>query len=472
MRNYLCVLFFLIFAVLQENCSTTKNNTSKRAIYVSSLDGDDKNTGLSPAVPLKTISVALERSDSVFLKAGDTFYETLPIKGKYVSRYGEGERPKFCGYKRIITPHWEKAGENIWRISLVENNYSGFIVNGPSKSNDIGCIHDYDTDEIHGKKVRFKNQLTNNWEIWQTERFDNDTPAEEFDSLYLYLTSDPNTMNLEFSVRDGACQMRNSTIDGLSFSGFGFGIAAKSNVTIRNCRLDAIGGRTFLGGEWYECYGNGIEFYVSENISDCLVEKNYITRCYDCAVTIQGANCGNSTPRNILIRKNLITNCGQAWEDWLNNNKDVVYQHCEFAENICLFSGETGFDYPDYRNVKRCHVLGYNTTGPKEMVIRNNIFVGGNYYCSTLYDGAYMTNIWKENTCYIDRSSYLLSDANGKIEQIFPPEQKNKVDDIIAIEAYRERTGDNGTRFYFYSQRKIEKLASKLKKKYIKKYNF
>ena len=88
----------------------------------------------------------------------------------------------------------------------------------------------------------------------------------------------------------------------------GHGISAKSNSTIRDCEIDAIGGKTQVGYEVFTSLGNGIEFYVSENIRDCLVENCQISRCYDCGISIQGSVCGLATPSNICIKNNFSRN--------------------------------------------------------------------------------------------------------------------------------------------------------------------
>ena len=108
--------------------------------------------------------------------------------------------------------------------------------------NNIGCLHEYDTDIIHGRKVRYRSQLKENWDIWQTEIIGRDTPPEEFDSLYLYYEGNPNNLRLEFSVADAAVRISNATIVGVRIEGFGFGISASTHTIIKDCELDAIGG--------------------------------------------------------------------------------------------------------------------------------------------------------------------------------------------------------------------------------------
>ena len=460
-KIFLSIVFFLWF--FQFSCIATE------VVYVSSTLGDDSYNGLSEATPFKTIKKALRVSCDIRLKAGDTFFENIELNQKYISRYGQGPNPVICGYKRIITPKWEKVDSNIWRISLKEGNYSGFIVEGSSLSNNIGCIHEYDKDLIHGRKVQYKTELKENWDIWQTERFDKQLPHSEFDWLYLYYSDDPNELNIEFSVSNTAISVITSTIDCIDIKGFGFGLSCWSGTKVRNCSIDAIGGIIQIGAPRYTCYGNGIEFYVNRNISNCIVENCTISRCYDCGVTIQASDCGKATPSNIIIRNNLIYNCCQGWEDFLRNDDNVVYENCIFENNILLNNGNTsGFGYPESR-FKYCHILGNNSSGNKGMIIRNNIFVGGNYFCGGSYNGEYKSNIWEGNKCYIKRGDYIIGGYFGKEDVIRIPIDRGSFQSILeatkeSVKRYRELTGDMTTQFVVKSEKWINRKAKKLRK--------
>lgn len=372
MKKRITIFFFILINVAQ---------ISANAVYVSSSCGDDSNNGQSIEQPVKSIQKANAISaDTLYLKAGDVFYESLgQIKNMVVTRYGIGKNPELCGLKYIASLNWVHVSGNIWRINLSADNYWGAGEKGSSIQNNIGCIYDYSADLIHGRKVQYRSELTEDWDMWQTERFDRGVPASEFDYLYLFLRQDPNQMKLSFSTYDHVVTLKNATVDGIDMKGFGFGISARSNSVIRNCCLDIIGGRTQIGYPSFVCYGNGIEFYVLEDIENCIVEHNIISRCYDCGVTIQGSNMGAATPRNIIVRDNFISQCCQGWEDFLRNDPDVVYDNCVVENNIVVNSGESGWGYPASR-FKYCHVLGNNKDGNRGMIIRNNTFAGGNYY--------------------------------------------------------------------------------------------
>ena len=316
-----------------------------------------------------------------------------------------------------------------------------------------------------------KNELKEDWDFWQTETLKNAKP-EEYNYIYLYLSSNPNDLKLELSIYSQALQAERSVVDGVNFVGFGFGISAQTHTTIRNCKIDAIGGRIIPEGNSYICYGNGIEFWIGgkNDIEDCIVEDCYVSRCYDCGITIQGSGGTTATPRNIIIRNNLITNCCQGWEDFLRNNPDVVYENCVFENNIVLRSGNTtGWGYHPTR-FKFCHVLGNNVTGDKGMRIENNIFADGNFYCSGVYKNAYRSNLWKGNKCYISEGDFLLGEYLGRRDVLRMASSKRK--SRKEIQRYKELTGDTSTSFIFLSKRRMDAKTGSLEKTFLRKHSY
>ena len=443
-------------------------------VYVSSSMGDDNNCGTTEDKPLRTISLALSKADTLLLKSGDVFYEgSLTISKKVLFRYGKGNNPTICGYKRIIEPRWVEVEKNIWRLNLVEDNFDGIVLQESSTSNNICAIHDYVNDLLHGRKVWHKGEMIGNWDFWQTETLSKAKP-EEYDYLFLYLDRDPNLMSLEMSIYDFALRANTATIDGVNFIGYGAGISAGTKTIIRNCRVDAIGGRIIPEGDSYVCYGNGIEYWVSGELDsrDGLVENCYVTRCYDCGITIQGSRGTIATPRNIYVRNNLVENCCQGWEDFLRNNKDVCYDHCYFENNIVLNSGNTtGFGYPRNR-IKFCHLLGNNIDGPRNMIIKNNVFIGGNYYCSGSYQGEYKSNVWEGNTCYLEYGNFLFHDYWSTLNAIRLDGKLGKAENNDRVERYRRFTGDRTTKFTVRSKKAIERMARRKRSQYLKNHKY
>lgn len=462
-------LLFCFVVICWSSLVSSTAAPKQSVIYVSSSIGSDANDGLDSAHPVKDLTNAVGRANTVLLKAGDVFYYgSLSISGIKLSRYGDGPNPTICGYKRLVGPHWIEVEPNIWKASLVDGVFSGIEIKGSSVSNNICAFHDYANDLIHGRKVRYKNEMERDWDFWQTSKLSKAKPSE-YDVIYLYLSSNPNELKLEVSVYDVALRVDHSVVDGVNFSGFGTGLSAKTETHIRNCRIDAMGGRLIPDGKSYVCYGNGVEFYVAvSDIENCIVEDCFITRCYDCGITIQGTGATTATPRNIIIRNNLISNCCQGWEDFLRNNDDVMFENCVFTGNIVLHSGATtGFGYAPSR-FKYCHILGNNVKGDRGMRIENNTFADGNYYCSGVYNGAYRSNVWKNNKCYIKDGDYILGEYFGKRDVLRVKESRRA--SSSEIKRYQELTGDTSTRFIVLSDTQMEKRSKKLEEQFLKKH--
>lgn len=442
------------------------------AVYVSSSQGNDAYNGLTSNNPMKHISKALAIGDTIYLKAGDTFFETIDFTGKYVTRYGEGKDPVICGFKHIVTPCWVQVDKNIWKINLKGNYYTG-IKGEDYRLNNIGCIYDGENDVVHGRKVQHKEQLSEDWDFWQTSCYlEKDINVNSFDWLYLYLKTNPNRLKLSFSVGVTGVKISNGKIRHVQIKGFGrHGISGGSNAEISYCRIDIIGGSMQIGYKNFVCLGNGIEFYVAKDIANSKVERCEISRCYDCGVTIQGSGKQNAAPSNILIRKNYIHDCCQGWEDFLRNGENDNFNNCIFTENLLVDNGNRiAFGYDESR-FKFCQVLGNNLTGNRGMIIKNNVFINGNYYCSGAYQNRYASNVCIGNICYIQKGQFLLGNYTGTKDVIRIPIDKSYFSSLdeateAAISQYRKLTGDETTTFIIADKKKMKRI----KKKYLKQW--
>lgn len=476
MRIKLLFILSIIILIQPIGYACVANELPHRIVYVSSSIGNDRNTGMDPAEPVKTIERALTIGDTILLKSGDVFYERAVLKNKYMSRYGRGEKPELNGLRTLLGNPWKKVSGNVWVIDLTSVKTSGFEVKGSSLYNNVGCFYEIDNDKLHGRKCEKREKLENDWDFFQSDVITYHTQKERcFDILYLYYRGNPNDLHLAISIGSRyGLTIHDSEVEEISIKGFGSGgIRFYGTSTIRNCRVDMIGGSMMLYGRQTTSLGNGIDIYVQQNASNCLIEGNYITRCFDCGCSIQAENSGQATPRNIVFRNNLITNCCQGWEDFLRNDDNVKFENCVFEDNVVLNIGQTsGFGYPKSR-FKYCHILGNNFKGDKGMIIRNNTFVGGNYYCSGAYRDKYKSNVWQGNVCYLERDDYILSNYMGTKDVIRIPTEKGKFKSLKvatddAIKRYRELTGDMTTRFVIKSETAINRRINRLRKKYRK----
>lgn len=471
-RTLLSFFFSFLFGLLV--CCTG----SAQVIYVSSSIGSDANDGYSPNVPMKTINAALKKGDTIYLKAGDVFYEEVQLKNQTLTRYGKGGNPLICGLRRIEQPRWKKVEGNIWRLSLLEDIFSGFTCTGVSLQNNIGCIYDYEHDKILSRKVPTYDKLVRNWDIWQTSTFDFEKVPERYNDLYLYCEEDPNERKLELTVGGYyGITLNDANVYNVNVKGFGIGgINLFGKCQVKQCRIDVIGGSTMTAAGHFSPLGNGIDFWVSRDAYDCVIEDCYITRCYDCGCSIQASRQGKATPRNIVFQNNLIANCCQGWEDFLNNDEDVNFEDCYFRNNLVVNCGISEFGYSDTRFIY-CNVLGYNQTGNRGMHITNNLFINGNYHCGTPYQNKYKSNKWENNTLFTSRGHFLLGYVKGTQDVIYIPKEKGlfaTLDDATndAIKRYRDMTGDATTRFIIKSDKKVLKKGRKEVKKYLKTHKY
>lgn len=465
-NNKHIAVFLFVFIVVS-------STTSAKTVFVSSSMGDDTNIG-NEIAPLLSISKALNQADTVLLKAGDIFYGNYFLNKKYLGRYGKGTNPIIKGYKRIVSPNWEKVSYNIWRISLAQNNYSGCCILGSSLLNNIGCIHEYDIDVIHGHKVQYKSQLKENWDIWQTEHYSSDMDPSNLDFLYLYYDGNPNLLKLEFSIGECAISMRYSTIERVNFEGFGFGISVVlSDNIVRGCKIDAIGGTALLTSKDFVLHGNGISLYFGQySVANCIVEGNYISRCYDCGLCLQGTATNGSNGINVLFRDNYVTNCCQGIENFSQSNNGP-FENCVASNNYFVNNGISGFGYPSSR-FKHCQVLENNTKGPKGFSYLNNIFISGNFYCVATYEKRnYTSSLFVNNICYLSPNQFIIADYYG-IEDVIRVGKKRLFDfsNKRLIEIYRELTNDSSTKFHIVSESHIRRLSKRYLVEYMSKHNY
>lgn len=381
----------------------------QKIFYVSSSIGNDLNEGTEES-PLKSLSSSkITKGAMVKLKCGDVFYESVKAQDIDYSSYGEGSKPVISGWKilpkgnsmwsegKLINGRWESLrGTHIWRLDLMHAGFYGRINSPEQYENNIGLILEKDSKRMHGRKCEFlykedcndphKNPQRNtylkkNFDFAQTSKLKGNLQPSDFRYLYMYLDHDPSQHELMFSTYGNGVSARNTHISNLCIEGFGsHGIACGSNVTISDCDVEYIGGAQHLdmNTKWTR-YGNGIEFYVSKTRENGRVYNNNIAYTFDCATTIQGSKHVGATAKNIIIENNIIRNCRQAFEFFLSNSdkgKNITYdcEKCIFRNNVCIDSGENGFECPEYRDT---HILSYQKEYSCSMLIEGNVFIGG-----------------------------------------------------------------------------------------------
>lgn len=437
---------------------------SSECLYVSSSEGDDSNFGIDKKHPLKSISLARLFPKNIKLKCGDVFYGPVRLSGVSMSSYGKGAKPILSGWKKLKhnekQRYWQegylsddkwipKTGTHIWRLDLTLDIFEGCIQQFKFH-NDIGLIINEKTREMYGRKCQYLYQerrnenpysqtdtwLKNNFDFCQCSKKGNEKLTDvDFRYLYMYLDKDPNDLDLSFSTYATGVSVSNANVEGIRVEGFGcHGFGCLSNVRVENCDVEYIGGSQQVGYTQWVRFGNGVEFYISNSTKNGYVSDNRISHTFDCAATIQGANYDNAKATNIYIKNNMISNCRQAFEHFLNNKDTknggfVDYENCGFVNNVCYDIGDNGFSSPELRDA--C-ILSYESVGNKSIEISGNTFVGSNYYCGCNFSKKIFNN-----------KLYLCDDQYLNYYHLKKNYKKMLADSESSIEAYRQLTKDN-----------------------------
>lgn len=444
------------------------------AYYVSSINGNDDNDGLSPQTALASIErlhhVDLKPGDAVFFERGSLWRsEYLYCRsGITYSAYGQGEKPRFYGSPEngASEDKWElsytgKNGEKIWTYYKNIGECGGVIFNegkayaprvyGWWNGKQYVCFDNpsktFNVNEALNKDLQFACEI---------DYSGNDFPIHAYDLNLkgkLYLRCDAGNpgaiyQSIEFETSDvtgwmgilSGCDSTGYVVDNLCVRYYGkAGIQTSpemSNNIVQNCEVG-------WGGNCIHCYmqptptkdymlsGDGIYGFCD----GCQVINNYSHDIDGAGITYESSGHSLQIKGNYTCTGNLVERCGQGIRlaDYLNS----VFQEISVDNNYILYSG--------YGNTHGCWCdiagidLGTNlTTGTyKNIHVGNNVIylskeVLINQYSRyeevpTVFDGnTYVQNIngqiaswyWKKviaNKGTLNTVSSLLGDKKGTV---------------------------------------------------------
>ena len=308
--------------------------------------------------------IDLAPGDRVLFQRGGVWRGTLRLKGGTAEKpvvygaIGDGPAPMLTASFAASRPaDWAPVGDGLWRLV-------------PSVSPDVGAMW-FDGEKSVGFKKDSREDVRNDLDF-HCDRKTRTTlvksgrnPAERFSSVELSL----GVHGLEIRGADGL------VVDGLHVRGAGnHGLSSgdATNVVIRNCTFDRIGGAELYVSEFgkHIRFGNAIEFWG--NAVNVLVESNRFDQVYDAALTHQCSEMGQ-VQRNLTWRGNRVSRCEYSFEYW-QHGEGAVTENVLVEGNVFEDAGY-GFGHRQRWNPNAGHlILQDNTAATKNFVFRRNVF--------------------------------------------------------------------------------------------------
>lgn len=372
----------------------TESNYGK-TYYISSINGDDENDGLSPEKAWRTCKHintkgTLEEYDYVLFERGSLFRESVELlDGVVYSAYGEGEKPRFYGsIDATGKDSWSKTDvENVWVFkdtvdgkldigNIIADSGAAWGIKALVDSENIRkwqgyCYNGFEGFEVKEEPFESYSSLKHNMEYWHDHEsgkvylyLDRGNPGEYFKELELAKKVSA------FHGHPKRCVLDNVCVKYVGMHGIGMG--GIRDVTIQYCELGWIGGSiqapapgaTGRLGNAVECFG----YADGYTIHDC-----YAYQVYDCCFTTQwqGSQNNDVIMNNIKFYNNVAELSNTGLETWLAS-------HAMYTENKYMFSNMELFD-----NYNLC--MGYGWS--HQRVNKNgNFFYGDVLISDTFYE--------------------------------------------------------------------------------------
>lgn len=365
---------------LSERISDIKNSESAvtpeqitaaggKCYYLSSINGDDSNSGTSPDKPWKSLSKlykvidivyipVVKEGDAVFFERGSVWYPEEyknyqvyclhGFDGVTYGAYGEGDKPLFtCALDFTSadnTGRWtETEWKNVWELDpeLIDKDpeWRGAEPHGTDIGNiyfnggealGVRIVPTDDADPFGEGKVSYdKGYVCNGYEYYEAGVADMTNPGTALTKnlefihdrnegrLYLYWDNgNPGDYFDDIKVtRNGhaGAMGKNSRIDNLAFLySTNYAMTAGGNdLMVTNCEIGCSGGSLISVDSGIECYGesNGVKIY------NC-----YIHDVGDGSLTNQSVGIESKTEhlQNIEYAGNVMAAVGFGAEIWMH----------------------------------------------------------------------------------------------------------------------------------------------------------
>jgi len=356
-------------------------------IYISSSEGSDENSGLSPLYPKATVEQYSGMSNvNILFKCGDTFEMSdsfLVGNNSVYAAYGEGERPVLRYYRTLDVMFEELTGyENIW---VADISTLDICNDTASKSNcNMGQL-------LINEEVNWKRKVGSTADNFDpeilTKTADEGWAADwNTNQLYLYTEQNPNCLNVEYAPPLHAVTMnkiKNVIFKGIEIVGAGMhGISMKNveNIDISGCYIHHVGGSILVSAGVR--YGNAIQLWDSG--CNVTVSHNFADWIFDTCYTNQG-NKKSASENNVCFIKNIGAHSFWGLETWGDAYSENSFSGIEYAYNLIYDMVDiTNPETPMYSN-KNGKVIFADETMKKEDYV--------SYRCGYTYNQMSSVNV-------------------------------------------------------------------------------
>lgn len=474
-------LLIIISTFIISSLAVTTYASTTTTYYVAN-DGDDQNSGTSIESPWQTLekvsAMSFKPGDSILLKSGDTWYESLIITSSGTidmpityGRYGTGDKPRILGSKSLSG--WTLLEGSIWKsVDEVADPSYGANHNGNTK----GPGHKWpggawfvylDGSVTWGSQEKYLeggefSPLKDNldWGFYDGH-------------IYIYADTDPKTLyqSLEVSQRQFAvgyasnAPQNDVVVDGIEMmycqtKGFSSGYPAYEGrgLTIQNCHIAYIGIKEAYASHGMTLFQSDVliknnvihdtgrhgAFYCIYNKNQQIVGKNvafignhFYNGFHTTGLDIQ--NPDGHTYKNFLVKDNLFEGSVDHdlnGEDYVNSNLNYIvnlnggtYQGFNFYNNVLTNSTGKGFALSGISGVNIYHNTFYgvnpslsNYQGQlyfsgeiKKGEVKNNIFYNNVETSYNPYFISMKVNNWHFSEIEVDNNLYYGEDIKTNL---------------------------------------------------------
>ena len=329
-------MFKAIIALILISVCTILANGNNTSYYVDATNGNDSNSGTSPATAWKSLTKVSNSSfspgDSILFKRGEIWRGHLIINnsGLYgapivYGAYGEGDKPLFLQSANLnSTSDWTSLGSNRWASpngSFISD--VGFLLFGEEHPKNVGLKRSSQGNVDADKKY---------WYDSSNDRvvvFCEQNPASAYSSIEISKTND---IYNHFIGPWGISYIHIENWKIKYWNSHAIAFSNSKGIEIRKCDISYGGGCQRPANR----YGNGIEFW--RDPKDCIVEYCRVGQCYDTGVTPQGSN-NICTVDNLIFRNNILYGNDLAGYEVIFTQAETSLTDMYFNDNICVGNG-------------------------------------------------------------------------------------------------------------------------------------